>query len=94
VIEFTYDKNWPEIFLHAITGSMHPKTMRIKDWIGSQKVLILIDSGSTHNFVDTSIYEKTHLLIQKEQRIRVRIANGELMVSEGNCLNVQIHLSG
>jgi hypothetical protein len=34
------------------------------------------------------------LLIQKEQRIRVRVANGELVVSEGNCLNVQIQLSG
>jgi hypothetical protein len=79
VIEFTYDENLPEIFLHAITGTLHLKTMRIEDWIGSQNVLILIDSGSTHNFVDTSICKKAHFLIQNEQRIRVRVANGKLI---------------
>jgi hypothetical protein len=65
-MEFTYDENFPEISLYAIIGSLHPKTMRIEGWIGSQKVLILIDSGSTHNFADTSICKKAHLLIQKE----------------------------
>jgi hypothetical protein len=35
VIEFTYDENFPEISLHAIIGSLVPKTMHIEGWIGS-----------------------------------------------------------
>lgn len=94
VIEFSYDENLPEISLHAITGSHHPKTMRIVGWLGIQRIVILIDSGSTHNFVDSSICKTTHLFIHREQRIKVKVANGEEVVSERNCLNVKVQLSG
>ena len=93
-MEFTYDEVLPEISLHAIIGSLHPKTMKVLGWIGGQKVVVLIDSGSTHNFVDTLICKIAHLLVQKDQRIRVRVANWELVVNEGNCLKVLVQLSG
>jgi hypothetical protein len=60
-MEFTYDEVLPEISLHAITKSLHPKTMRVLGWIGGQKVVVLIDSGSTHNFVDTLVCKRAHL---------------------------------
>jgi hypothetical protein len=60
-MEFTYDEVLPEISLHAITKSLHPKTMRVLGWIGDQKVVVLIDSGSTHNFVDTLVCKRAHL---------------------------------
>ncbi|KAL6334474.1 hypothetical protein AAG906_016015 [Vitis piasezkii] len=40
----------PEITLHALTGWSAPKTMRVAARIGDHDVIILIDSGSTHNF--------------------------------------------
>ena len=93
VMEFTYDDVLPEISLHAIIHSLHPKTMRVLGWIEGQEVVILIDSGSTHNIVDTLICKRAYLLVQKDQRIKVRLANGELVVSEGNCLRVLVQLS-
>jgi hypothetical protein len=44
-----------EISLNAITGTPSPKTMRIVGFLRFNQVIILIDSGSTHNFVDTKL---------------------------------------
>jgi hypothetical protein len=93
-MEFTDGEVVPEISLHAIIGSLHPKTMRVLGWIGGQKVVVLIDSGSIHNFVDSLVCKRAHLVVQKEKQIRVRVANGELVVSEGQCLQVLVQLSG
>jgi hypothetical protein len=44
-----------EISLNVITGSPNPKTMRVVGLLRFHQVVILIDSGSTHNFVDTKL---------------------------------------
>jgi hypothetical protein len=49
----------PQISLHALTGYKGPKTMRVSAQIGVRKILVLIDSGSTHNFVDHKIAKNT-----------------------------------
>jgi hypothetical protein len=64
-MEYTYSEEHPEISLHVITGSSHPKTMRIIGTIGGKKVIILIDSGSTHNFLDSSVVQNSRLLVNK-----------------------------
>lgn len=48
----------PETSLHAIIGSLSPKTMKVKGKIGGQWVTILIDFGSTHNSLDLAIFSK------------------------------------
>jgi hypothetical protein len=88
LVEFSYDEVLPEISLHAITSSLHPKTILLLGKIGLQKIVILVDSGSTHNFVASAICSKTHLLVQKGKRIRVRVANGEVVESKGKLVNV------
>jgi uncharacterized membrane protein len=80
-MEFSYSESKPEISLQAITGSAHPKTMRIVGKIQMQNVVILIDSGSTHNFLDSSIVKKSRLLPNKTCQIRVKVANGDEVLS-------------
>ncbi|KAF5475861.1 hypothetical protein F2P56_007623 [Juglans regia] len=49
------------ISLHAIAGSLSPKTMRVEGIINHQKVLILIDTSSTHSFMDSYVARKSKL---------------------------------
>lgn len=42
----------PKISLHALIGSLEPKTMRVTGTIENTWVTILIDTWSIHNFLD------------------------------------------
>lgn len=46
------------ISLHAMMGAPNPKTMRILGHLKKKWVVILVDTISTHNFVDTSVTSK------------------------------------
>lgn len=66
----------PEISLNAITGTPIAKTIRLIGRVGKEQVVILVDSESTHNFLNLSIAKKSKLLVDKSQRVAVKIANG------------------
>lgn len=91
-MEYAYTEEHPKISLHVITWSSHPKTMRILGTIGGKRVIILIDSGSTHNFLNSSIVQSSKLLVSKESRVRVQVANGEQILSEGKCVAVEVEV--
>ncbi|XP_042983164.1 uncharacterized protein LOC122312586 [Carya illinoinensis] len=84
----------PEISLHAITGSLNPRTMRVKGKVGSQWATILIDTGSTHNFLDPAVVIKGQLPINQERRVRVRVASGEQLLSEGESVQTRFNIQG
>jgi hypothetical protein len=44
------------ISLNALTGFSAPQTLKLIGYIKHQKVIILVDSGSTHNFIHRHIY--------------------------------------
>ena len=41
----------PVISLNALTGFSAPQTLKLIDYIKHWKVIILVDSGNTHNFI-------------------------------------------
>jgi hypothetical protein len=84
----------PQISIHAISGSLSPNTMRIVGSIQHQRVIILVDYGSTHNFLDPAIARKAKLPQLTSEKIVVKIANGELMSSEGKCSAVSMKVQG
>ena len=44
-----------EITLYALTGTPTPGTLRVKGKVNGSGLVILVDIGSTHNFVDASL---------------------------------------
>jgi hypothetical protein len=73
---------YPEISLHAITRSPNPRTIRLWGMIKYQGIIILIDSGSSHNFLDVSI-SKLALDIQQVNNIAVKVAYGQIIHTKG-----------
>lgn len=75
----------PEISLLAIFGSIAPKSMRLIAWIRNHWVVILIDSGSTHNFIDLQSLPKPCLGELITLQLKVWVANGDIVLSSGKC---------
>jgi hypothetical protein len=49
--------------LAAIIGKMEPRTLKLKRSIKNKNITILIDSGSTHNFVDVNLAKQLNLFL-------------------------------
>nr|XP_023872616.1 uncharacterized protein LOC111985197 [Quercus suber] len=65
------------IALYALSGTPTSGTMRVKGRVKCKSVVILIDSGSTHNFVDPSPFSQLHIPLDSTQILEVKVANGE-----------------
>lgn len=44
-----------EISIHVNSNSPSPNTKMLMGVIGAQSIVILVDSGSTHNFLDSQV---------------------------------------
>ncbi|KAL5750258.1 hypothetical protein ACOSP7_024861 [Xanthoceras sorbifolium] len=57
----------PEISFHAMSGTTHPQTFRVNGRVKNKEIIILIDGGSTHNFVDQAVVTKFGLPIVNDR---------------------------
>ncbi|KAF7820586.1 RVP_2 domain-containing protein [Senna tora] len=62
----------PEISFNALEGQFHPSTLRVIGSYGEQSVQILIDNGSTDNFVKSSAATKLNLPCEEIKPFRVQ----------------------
>lgn len=65
-----------EISLHALNGWSTAQTMRVRITMGSTVMIALIDSGSTHNFINEKLAESLKLPATQIKCSRVKVANG------------------
>ena len=73
-------ENEAKLSIHAMEGSTSPKTIKLIGQINRKPVSILLDTGSTHNFVDPRVVKRTGLKVIPE--------------SEGICKAVQVKCQG
>lgn len=81
-----------EIFFHTIVGVDHPQTLWVLGTLRNCHFTVLIDGGSTHNFIDQYVVNKFRLPIQQGTKSRVAVANKEQIDCVGKCqaLSMQI----
>ncbi|XP_042515336.1 uncharacterized protein LOC122089704 [Macadamia integrifolia] len=84
----------PKISIHAISGARNPQTMQVQGRLGQKGATFLIDSGSTHNFLNTHIANKMGLVPNGEGEFEVAVANGEKLRSSGRCKGMNMTLQG
>jgi hypothetical protein len=82
----------PIISLNYLIGFSAPKTLKLINYIKHRKVIILVDSGSTQNFVHHRISQETHCYIHAVNNFQIMIANGGSMKCGGHCENVFLQI--
>lgn len=81
----TVEGDTPVISLHALWGADDCKTMRVVGRIKKQSLVMLIDSGSTHNFIDQSVAKRLKCKTHLTAGLNVTVANGEVLKSQKAC---------
>jgi hypothetical protein len=82
----------PIISLNALTRFSTPQTLKLIGYIKHRKVIILVDSGNTHNFIHHRIAQETHCYIHAVNNFQIMIANGSSMKCGGHCENVHLQI--
>ncbi|TXG49921.1 hypothetical protein EZV62_025796 [Acer yangbiense] len=83
-----------EISLKALTGLSPQNTMRLKGSIREHDVTILMDSGSTHNFLNPTLAKQCSCKITSTDQFKVTVGNGGVISSSGKCYNVLVNIQG
>ncbi|XP_058782994.1 uncharacterized protein LOC131657638 [Vicia villosa] len=66
-----------QISYHALVGHSVPQTLRVMGRIGKQQVSVLIDGGSTNNFIQDRLVKQLGLELQPTDAFNVLVGNGE-----------------
>jgi hypothetical protein len=84
------------ISIHVLTG-IQPRsgrTMKLVVNIHGVRLLTLLDSGSTHNFVDTEAVVRAGIIFSASVGLRVAVANGDRLTSPGCCRQLPMSIHG
>lgn len=86
--------NDPMISVNALAGNQNYQTMRIRRVINDKPLHILIDSGSTHNFLDEGFAKALNLPTEGINPQFITIADGNHINCKKMCKNITWGMSG
>ena len=81
----------PKISLDALEGTVGFHTIKV---IGKQVLHILVDSGSTHNFLNSSLAHKLQNSLTTITPITIQVANGGKMSCTSVCKGLKWEIQG
>uniref|UniRef100_A0A2N9HQL5 Reverse transcriptase n=1 Tax=Fagus sylvatica TaxID=28930 RepID=A0A2N9HQL5_FAGSY len=93
-VESSNNHYLPQISLHTLSGTNTPQTMRVNGLAHGKKVQVLIDSGSTHNFVNAKYATRLGCHRIEGLVFRVMVANGEWLRCDETYPNVRMEIQG
>jgi hypothetical protein len=79
VEETSFEELTPTISYNALAGINTPQTLEIKGYIKNKKVIVLIDYGSTHNFIHYKLAKALNCFIYPVSEFQVMIENGGII---------------
>lgn len=84
------DCNWLDLSICSAGGLTTPQTMKLKGQLHNQDIFVLIDSGTSHNFILHRLAERLGLKVDQAKPSFVRLGDGNRKQPHGSCSNVQI----
>ena len=82
----------PTISCNALAGITTPQTIKIEGQIQKRKVIVLIDSRSTHNFIHCRVAKELNCFLYPARECQVMIANGGTINCSGRCHNIKLSM--
>jgi hypothetical protein len=82
------------VSLHAVAGIPTENTMVVHTTIQGQRLLALLDTGSTHNFIQGAALQKLGLATAAGDQLRVTVANGDRLRCVGVARDVPVMIAG
>jgi hypothetical protein len=80
----------PTILCNALARINTPQTLKIEGYIKKKKVIVLIDSGSTHNFIHYKLAKVLNFFVYLVPKFQVMITDGETINCLGKCNKINI----
>jgi hypothetical protein len=86
----------PTISLHVLTGIQFRsnRTMQLLIHVNSASLMALLDSRSTHNFINEQAATRACITLLGTRHLRVAMANDDKLTSSGCCRNMQLVIHG
>ncbi|KAI0525242.1 hypothetical protein KFK09_004635 [Dendrobium nobile] len=81
-----------EVSLNSVMGFTPSHTMKVKGKILGREVVVLIDSGATHNFISTQVAEELGMEPTETGNYGVMMGTGKIESSTGICKGVEMRL--
>ena len=78
------------ISCNALAGITTPQTLKIEGHIKKKKAIVLIDSGSTHNFIHCKVAKELNCFLYPAIECQVMVANGGTINCSGKCHNIKL----
>jgi hypothetical protein len=86
------EETTPTISCHALADINTPQTLKIEGYIKNKKVTMLIDSGSTHNFINCKLAKLLNCFVFPAPEFQVMIANGGTINCSGKCHSIKLNM--
>ena len=80
----------PTISCSALAGINTPQTLKIEGYIKKKKVIVLIDSGSTHNFIHYKLAKDLNFFVYPVPEFQVMIADGGTINCSRKCNKINL----
>ena len=78
------------ISFNALVGITTPQILKIEGHIKKKKVIVLIDSGSTHNFIHCKITKELNCFLYLALECNVMISSGFTINFSRKCHNIKL----
>lgn len=88
-MEFPEQEEEMHISVHALAGQVSHQTIKIQGKVKNRMLTILIDTGSTHCFIDPEAAKLSGNIITPTAQMKVDVADGNKMHCDAKCATFQ-----
>ncbi|KZV27240.1 peroxidase 64, partial [Dorcoceras hygrometricum] len=81
-----------ELPLFSISGVTQPQTMKMRGVINNIEVIVMVDSGASHNFVSRKLIQQLGLQVDETISFGVCLGDGTRVRCQGICHGLMVHL--